>query len=751
MNIASKDILARLLASENVTVVHKSAPTASFNVRDRVLTLPMWDNMQADTYDHLVGHEVGHALYTPEAGWHESATSKGKIYRQYLNIVEDARIEKMVQARYPGLRRSFISSYKRMLADGFFGGDIVEINSFSFIDRINTYFKAGRSAGVRIERDEMVWIKKIEQLETWEEVVALTDELFDFCKARNEDDRADADQAAADDEEDYDYSDGEDDSPETETDGGGDQSTNDEESDDDSDGETESDEAGNGAEEDDEDDGDFWTANEDEDEDGDGSTSSGYDRDDSDDPEESIASKTDNALRQAISAEHGDDPNTLVTSVNIPNNKPVDDIVVRADEIFEMFEHSSDANTMRKTGTALYKQFLVNNKPAVKYMAKEFEMKKSAAEYARQSVAKTGVIDPVKMNSYRYNDDIFRKVSITPDGKNHGMIMYIDWSGSMAQDLKPTIDQMLNLVLFCRQVNIPFRVYAFTDRFMDISTLSKLHQDNADDGEIVFDPRFRLLEFFNSDMNRKKFTQMAEHMLVLGNFYSRYSQYSRGYINYNIPQRLTLGSTPLNESIMAAFKIHDDFKTKTRVDIVNTMFLTDGESNTSFYYDAEAAPNRECIRYNKRLAGAFNYEGSKVLYITDPVTKKRKRVSGQRDSITKTLLDFYREQTGSTTIGYRIMPVNRRQFMNTLPSSVSWDAGHGLYSSIRKDKFAVVPNSGYDHLYLIGGGKNLLTANGAIEVERGDSKRSVRSAFKKANTDKKTSRKMLSDLIAAIA
>jgi len=737
MNIASKDILARLLASENITVVHKTAPTASFNVRDRVLTLPMWDNMHADTYDHLVGHEVGHALYTPEAGWHESASSKGEIYRQYLNIVEDARIEKMVQTRYPGLRRSFISSYKRMLADGFFGGDIVEINRYSFIDRINTYFKAGRSAGVRIERDEMVWIKKIEQLQTWEEVVALTDELYAFCKERNEDDRAAANQAA--DEEDY--ADGEDDSPET--DGAGEQA-GDEESDDDSDDETESDEKGAGDEESDEEEDEDG----DEDYDGDESVGSGYDRDDSGDPEESIASKTDSALRQAISAEHGDDPNVEVTSIHFPTN-PVDDLVVRADDIFEMFNTSEFAPTMRATGVALYKQFLVNNKSAIKYMAKEFEMKKSAAEYARQSVSKTGVIDPVKMNSYRYNDDIFRKVSITPDGKNHGMIMYIDWSGSMAADLKPTIDQMLNLVLFCRQVNIPFRVYAFSDRFAELETTSALHPDNASDRQMTYDPRFRLIEFFSSDMNRKKFTEMAENMLVLGNYYNQYSSgYTRGYINYYIPNRLMLGSTPLNESIMAAFKIHDDFKKKTRVDIVNTMFLTDGDSNTSFYYDAEQAPDRQ---FNKRVGGAFNYIGSKVLYITDPVTKKRKRVNGQRDAITKTLLEFYRDQTGSTTIGYRIMPLNRRQFSNSLPSSVSWEDGQSLYSGVRKEKFAVVPNSGYDHLYLISGGKNLQTANGAIEVERGESKRSVRTAFKKANNDKKSSRKMLSDLISAIA
>lgn len=739
-NIASKDILARLLAAENITVAHKQAQTASFNVRDRVLTLPMWDNMQSDTYDHLVGHEVGHALYTPEAGWHESASSKGKIYRQYLNIVEDARIEKMVQARYPGLRRSFISSYKRMLADGFFGGDITEINRYSLIDRINTYFKAGRSAGVRIEADEMVWVKKIEKLETWDEVVALTDDLFEFCKERAEEEAEDhrnsQEEMRQQDEDEFgDESDDEDDGDfwnededDTETDGDGDQ-----------DGESEEGEPEEG--EQDGDSGADYSEDEDEDDtDEEGQASNGAGGDPA---EELMSSKTDDTLRRSISAEHGDDESITVTTLKLPTHR-VDDIVIKSQEIVDMFEALPDNDRLKEVSGELLKKFMVNNKPAVNYMAKEFEMKKSAAEYARQTVSKTGVIDPIKMNSYRYNDDIFKKMSITPDGKNHGMLMYIDWSGSMCEDISATIDQLLNLVLFCRQVNIPFRVYAFTDRFSYVDADSPFHENNVPVDSLMYDQGFRLMEFFTSDMNRRKFTEMAEYMLAMGNHYKAY--YGRGprrYVPYSLPNRLTLGSTPLNESIMAAFQIHGEFKKKTRVDIVNTLFLTDGESNSSYFRDAE---------YGTQGAGyKYNHAGTKVLYITNPLTNKRTRVRGSRDNMTKVLLDMYRETTGSTTIGYRIMPNNRRLFVNSLPSAVCWDDGYELYASVRKEKYAVITNAGYDQLYFIAGGKNLQTANGAIEVERGDSKRSVRTAFKKANSDKKSSRKMLSDLIDAIA
>ena len=60
-----KGNLARLLASENLTVIHKAVKTASFDVNKRVLTLPIWQGISNRVYDMLVGHEVGHALFTP--------------------------------------------------------------------------------------------------------------------------------------------------------------------------------------------------------------------------------------------------------------------------------------------------------------------------------------------------------------------------------------------------------------------------------------------------------------------------------------------------------------------------------------------------------------------------------------------------------------------------------------------------------------------------------------------------------------
>ena len=66
-----KSQLAKLLATEDLVVEHKKVQTACFNVHTRVLTLPMWEKASNTVYDLLVGHEVGHALFTPDENWLE--------------------------------------------------------------------------------------------------------------------------------------------------------------------------------------------------------------------------------------------------------------------------------------------------------------------------------------------------------------------------------------------------------------------------------------------------------------------------------------------------------------------------------------------------------------------------------------------------------------------------------------------------------------------------------------------------------
>ena len=114
-----KNQLAKLMATENLTIVHKKVPTAYFDMKNRILCCPIFkDDLSKELYDLFMGHEVGHALNTPYEGLH-AAMTKNKTLKGYLNVVEDVRIEKAIKNKFQGLRKSFFTAYNELMDNGF--------------------------------------------------------------------------------------------------------------------------------------------------------------------------------------------------------------------------------------------------------------------------------------------------------------------------------------------------------------------------------------------------------------------------------------------------------------------------------------------------------------------------------------------------------------------------------------------------------------------------------------------------------
>ena len=179
----SKSILARLLAKENVEVIHGNYKTAFFDVERRVLGLPLWDNLP-DVYDLLVGHEVGHALETPPEGWHDAEVEIPGCPRSYLNVVEDVRIEKKIQRRYPGLVSCFKRGYQKLYDDDFFGvNQIPELTSsyVNLIDRINLKAKLRDLVQVEFTSVEQPLVDEVFAVETWEDVLEACKKLYAYA------------------------------------------------------------------------------------------------------------------------------------------------------------------------------------------------------------------------------------------------------------------------------------------------------------------------------------------------------------------------------------------------------------------------------------------------------------------------------------------------------------------------------------------------------------------------------------------
>lgn len=712
-NIVSKEILARLLAQENLVVTHANVETASFDVKNRELTLPLWDNMENYTYDHLVGHEVGHALYTPAEGWAEEVADKGMGFKTFLNVVEDARIEKIVQRRYPGLRRSFVQSYQKMMTENFFGADLDTINDeYELIDRLNVLFKCGESLGVRIEADEQVWVEELKNLETFEQAIDVARRLFELAKEK-------FDEKEIDDQ----YSNmsmsgdasGEEEDAGEETGASGDQS---EQENGDATDATDAD--GNNGE-------------------SDASSGAGAAGDESSEP----VAKTDGALADTIREQLS---GMTSGDVRIGRYNP-------ASFNFNVVGYKEIAADFPELdyGHALLKKFQVNNKKAINYLVKEFEMKKRAAEYARTSTSKSGVIDTVKMNNYRFSDDIFSRISVVPEGKNHGLLMFVDWSGSMHDCFDSTIEQLMNLVMFCRQVNIPFRVFGFTDRWSQSEYVdNRTDVSSANPGDFVVSNRFALLELFSNKMNRREFQNAGAIAMILAGFNGRRWMPRDEYFSHmdRMPRvlgRYNLSGTPLDTTIMAAIKVHQEFQKENRLDIVNSIFLTDGES-----HDAEYVVHSS---WAGKVAEHFSTRWGRAAKNFLMVGNKRYNIKDYDNCMTSTLMQMYRDVTGANLIGIRIMPKRlgwsdiRSALPNQTPINYDYDA---VKKQLRKEKWMSIDRPGYSKSFLILD-SSMKTSNGEIQVSSDAKKGEIKRAFSKSMGNKLESRKMLTEFIEIIS
>ena len=170
-----KGTLAKLLATENLTVEHRRVSTACFDVDKRLLILPIWKTASNTVYDLLVGHEVGHALYTPNDPF-------GDAPKAFVNVIEDARIERLMKETYPGLRKSFFEGYTELWNDDFFGVKHEELENLPLIDRINLYFKGNSS--MPFNEDEQVWVEKVSNTKTFKDVVDLANEMYGHAKEK---------------------------------------------------------------------------------------------------------------------------------------------------------------------------------------------------------------------------------------------------------------------------------------------------------------------------------------------------------------------------------------------------------------------------------------------------------------------------------------------------------------------------------------------------------------------------------------
>jgi hypothetical protein len=732
-----KSQLAKLLATENIRIEHRPGiPTAAFDVKNRLLILPVWQNISEDLYDMLILHETAHAIDTPSDGWineikriakkHHSNSIHAKLaedsIKDFLNVIEDARIDKRQKRRYPGGRRNYVKGLAELHERDFFGlkASGKDVNSFAFIDRANIYFKGGTSMGIRFDAKEQGYIKRMEDAETFEEVVQLTDEIYQYARSNNQmmefkgkisiilkDGNGDGagDDINIDDLKDFDDVEIVD---ERSSGGSGDQDGEDKGNSKDadaSDGSQEgtkpsSGEAGNKSSP--------GKANPYAHQVKDGYDHNIYAPSDYIPKVETEVAAAEKMKEIVLST---DDPYVYVNTPKFRLNNIVEDFSV----VIPQMESAVAwvGNSARARHLSYLQKWKNDERKSISFMVKEFEMRKAADTHSKITIAKTGILDTNKLHSYRYNDDVFRRNAIVPEGKNHGFVMFLDWSGSMRDNLKHTMKQLFSLVLFCKNVQIPFDVYLFRDPCgRDVN----LHdQFIAEPGALKF-RSFKLRNILSSRMNTQMLNK-AMDLLWLACY------------NYFDSDQMT--GTPLNQAILVAHEIVNEFRRKNRVQIVNTIILSDGGSDSCLGICND--PGYAKARYFLR-----DHVTGKIYPIDDHPR------NGHR-AITYTFTKMLKDRTDSNVVGFYLFDGNYNSLSYHVPTT---ELNKPETKKLWLDEgFVTSVTAGYDEYYILNPQK-FTEKKPVLNITAGTS---AANAFTQFNNKKRVSRVLLRNFIIRIS
>ena len=733
VNYEIKSQLAKLLATEDIIVENKNVETAQFDVHNRVLTLPRWSFASNVVYDLLVGHEVGHALFTPDEEWYETY----EIPQSIVNVVEDARIEKLMKRKYPGMSKTFYNGYGELNDEDFFELEDVDINNLNLADRINLYFKGGTHMIIDFTVEEKEIVKVVGDCETFNDALEASKLLYKYCQ--DEKDRKDSEEL----EQSSDIKlKGETDSEE----GYGDL-------------EDLSEGLGKGKGEQGKQEGQDEieetpdqliidpTQPWDKQSQGKGPATGSDD----------IEAMTDEIFNEKVSELN--DPKMNGTRDNLYAQLPQVDlnkVIISNEQVNkELHDHFTshevqkdyniDSDSLGYVSHSYYNlkfvddefnKFKKSAQKGVNYLVKEFEMKKSADAYARTAVSRTGVLDTSKLHTYKFNEDIFRKINVVPDGKNHGLIFTLDWSGSMSRCLLNTIKQLYELVWFCQKVQIPFDVYAFSTQYSGSGgyySYSGNQEELTNVGDLVVGSDFNLIHFLTSSVNKR---DMDTQLLNL--WRCAYALSIRGS-RYDYPKKYWLGGTPLNETFVCLHQIIPQFKKTNDVQKVQCIVLTDGEANgipvvTEFKgHDGEMRKGTSHVGYNSFLR---NRKTGHVYNLSS---------SYEYWKFAETMIQDLRQTFPDVNfIGIRI--TDKREFGSFLRQ---FGVNDNDVKKGRKNASFSIKNSGYHSYFAIL--DSSLVVDDEFEVKEDATKAQIKAAFVKSLKAKKLNKKVLSEFVELVA
>lgn len=687
---------------------HGNYSTAFFDVKERILGLPIWKDKGKDVYDLLVGHEVGHALYTPSNG----LDGKLSCAKSYLNIVEDVRIERMIQSTYPGLVGSFRRGYGVLNAEDFFGTKDKDTSKLGIGDRVNLHAKLGRLANIQFGPEEQEILSQVMSVVTWEDTVAAAVALEKFAKAQAE--KQEPEQVQI---------------PEESQEGEGENSVMDPTGDGESRKENEA--------KIDSKESDLTTS------------AKSTDKPTSAAPEIQTERNFEQNAKSLLNTSSG----VMHTCYMIePSKDQYAKMRISYKEIFKSRDASIAYSTIKINYPSLdqdFIEFMGSTKKFVSVLQKEFDMRKAAYQYSRSTVSDTGILNVNKLHNYRYSDDIFLSVSQLANAKNHGMMMFVDYSSSMNSVLPYVLKHIINLSLFCKSSGIPFEVYGFTANAAarpDVITPPG-ERVYGRDNELITD-EVVILQLVSSTMSKSDFNRALKDLFIQSNVYAKAGCHgAKGRVE-------ELGSTPLNETLIAAHHMVKNFKAQHQVQKMTTIVLTDGEGqNISCRMNKE----RHLADWAAGKYGSWkdqiklNLNGRTVNSNMNSHEFTAELVKNLKITTQSNVIGFFIPSSKSTASRHAVTAMTSTS--KKVAYNVAYDTWRKNFSSTySKEKSICISGAwNYDEYFIVASGSDLDTDEDELVIDSDMTRSKMARAFSQFSKSKQVNRVFVSKFAKSIA
>ena len=540
-------IYSQMLARENVTIQYSTkAKTAFFDIQNRIITLPLYDFLGPIENQMLTSHEVGHAKFSKYSK--EEYKEYSSKYGTLFNIIEDVYIESAMKREYPGLSKIFKEAYSTLFKENMFGVDVESASKLDFFNRLNLYFKVGHCLPITFSQEESEYVAKCYSLHSNEDVINLCQEIIEHFnpikeeELRQPDDNTDEEESvsnatgsSAQEEQESAQSDEE---PSEEPDRGEPRESESDTSEDTEDSEEPSTD-----------------------------TYAEFNKNLADKQEEYNEMMSEGASSEPSSRfNHVSCKLNLSTSNNPKANYCADwtsnttllyDFCVahRTDPVFEdyfklAFEHMEEDLPMYRRLSYEGDAF--------------FHMLRDAKKARDTRYKQSGRIDTRRLAKYKMTETIFKLRKMKDKELNHGVVILIDYSGSMHHTIDDVIAQAIITCEFCKHNNIAFEVYLFGPQRIDYDGMSR-YVENITVYKIADSQSYK-----------------PEYIYLYGNHFNSYDvryRLSKKYAGEEIAKcRLEMGNTPIADAALTAWQAIKDMKSRG-IDKTHCIVISDGDGN----------------------------------------------------------------------------------------------------------------------------------------------------------------------------